>query len=539
MLAIDIPTAIRKGQIIVKVQDASLEWAIKHVMRFGDTDVFPLPFEYGAIQEDWGDIKTFLKRQEIDTWGVREYRRMLTPKHRLGFRIATQLDPLDTLLICALVYEVGEEFESVRIPADQNIVHSYRFLPTADGLLYDSAVNFGTFRKQSIDLATEPSTSFVLMTDIADFFPRLYSHVVENAMISATKSPDHARVITKLINAWNMGVSYGIPVGPSPFRLIAELAINDIDSALLAENIRFCRYSDDYRIFAPNERSAREALAFLANTLFQSHGLTLQGSKTELIPADQFVDRFGRAERDQERYGLQKDYISLLKKLNLFNKYDPTSYDDLDDEARDAVDSLNLWELLRQEATSNRHLDVALVSFVLGRIRELGLKDEDNLLLRYLDRLSPAFREVVETLISQSHLSESDTAALGKKLIDLFQHDAVGYLDYHREWLIHAFTKDAAWGQTDQLIKLYQQHFDSPTQRAITLALGRAGSWHWIKPRKHGVFDLSPWNRRAFLYAASCLPGDESGHWFRFLGPRLDILERAVIKYAKKSPITS
>ena len=56
-------------------------------------------------------------------------------------------------------------------------------------------------------------------------------------MRAATSRPEHARAIAKLINAWNMGVSYGIPVGPSPIRLIAELAISDIDAGLLAENL--------------------------------------------------------------------------------------------------------------------------------------------------------------------------------------------------------------------------------------------------------------------------------------------------------------
>lgn len=521
------------------VQDDSLDWALKHVSRFGDTDVFPLPFEYATIRQDWDTIRAYLASQDLDTWAVREMRRMLTPKQDLGFRIATQLDPLDTLLICALIYEIGAEFEAARIPVSKQCIYGYRFLPTEEGQLYDPAINYSAFRERSLELAAEPDSSFVLMTDIADFFPRLYSHPVENAMRAATTTPDHARAIAKFVNAWNMGVSYGIPVGPSPMRLIAELAISDIDAGLLAEGLVFCRYSDDYRIFVSSERSAREALALLANALFQSHGLTLQQSKTEIVPYRDFISRFSRTERAEEHKELQARFRNIISALELFDSYEPIDYDELDEETRDSVASLNLWEIVRREIDSDRKLDLPLIRFALDRIRQLGLNDEDDLLIEHLDRLSPLFRDVIEVLVAQDGLSEDEVTRLGERLLDLFDHPAVGYLEYHREWLLDAFANDAVWNHTDRLIRLHQTYFDSPTQRAITLALGRANTWHWFKARKQELFQLSPWNRRAFLYAASCLPGDEAKHWYRSLAPRMDILERAVTKFARQSPITS
>ena len=65
------------------LEDTSLDWALKHVSRFGDTDVFPLPFEYAAIHQDWDTIRTYLASQDLDTWAVRDQRRMLTPKQDL------------------------------------------------------------------------------------------------------------------------------------------------------------------------------------------------------------------------------------------------------------------------------------------------------------------------------------------------------------------------------------------------------------------------------------------------------------------------
>lgn len=520
-----------------RVQSSSLDWALRHITRFGDTDIFPLPFEYEAIQSDWDTIRDYLASQDLHNWEVREHRRMLTPKHELGFRVATQLDPLDALIVSALVYEIGADFEAARVPTSNECVFSYRFAPTSDGRLYDPTSNFGSFRERSLELAKDTSNSVVLMTDIADFFPRIYSHPMDNAMQAATTSPSQAALISRLIKQWNIRVSYGIPVGPSPFRLLSELTISDIDQALLAENISFCRYSDDYRIFASSERAARQSLAFIANALFQNHGLTLQPSKTEILPAEDFIARFSRAERDRERHELRTSFGDILEMLGMAGEYDSIDYEDLDDETVELIDSLNLWGIVKREAESSRNLDVPMMRFVLGRIRQLGLTDEYDLLVDNLARFSPVFREIVEALTAQRGLSDDGIVELGKRLLELLNHPAAGYLEYHRLWLLSAFTNDAAWNHANKLIQLHESYFDNPTRRAITLALGRANTQHWFKMRKHDALQLSAWNRRAFLYGASCLPGDEAKYWYNSISRRLDPLERSVIGLATENPV--
>jgi hypothetical protein len=36
-------------------------------------------------------------------------------------------------------------------------------------------------------------------------------------------------VLNKLLSQWNQSISYGLPVGTSAIRLVAEVAINDVD----------------------------------------------------------------------------------------------------------------------------------------------------------------------------------------------------------------------------------------------------------------------------------------------------------------------
>ena len=43
----------RKPDVSIELMDvvssAAVDWALTHVKRFGDTDIFPVPFEFGAV----------------------------------------------------------------------------------------------------------------------------------------------------------------------------------------------------------------------------------------------------------------------------------------------------------------------------------------------------------------------------------------------------------------------------------------------------------------------------------------------------------
>src|SRR6266550_1413809 len=162
--------------------DSALDWALRHARTWGDTDIFPDIFEFVALEECWNDVKAAIQAADMLTWKVRPYRRCLVPKHRFGFRIPTQLDPLDFLVFTALVREVGEKLEAIRIPATDDIVHSYRFAPDAGGRMFSDKYTYQTFQKTSHNKCESLKPSHVVVADIADFFPRLYHHRIENAL---------------------------------------------------------------------------------------------------------------------------------------------------------------------------------------------------------------------------------------------------------------------------------------------------------------------------------------------------------------------
>lgn len=541
---------------MLHVSDGALDFALNHIVAKGDTDILPPAHEFGAILHHWDEVKPELARRDLDAWVVRPARRCLSPKRGLGFRIATQLDPLDTLLITAIGYEIGADLESRRVAVQDDTVYSYRFAPTPAGQLYRPDVNFDSFRARSLELAALLG-GLVVVTDIADFFPRIYHHPLENALRVSTSSQDHARVITKLTSAWNQGMSHGIPVGPAIFRLFAEITIDDVDRALLSDGYTFCRYSDDYRIFVPDERSAREALAFLANTLLRHHGLTIQESKTAVIPASKFIERFEKTEVDQERQAL-KDRFEVLRiqlldeqerridELVERGEFDPwkvhwavgldgytdIAYEDLNPTQRAIVDSLNLWQLIRDQVEGSGTLDVPLTRFALRRIAELKVCGDYKVLLNQLRRLYPVFPQVVMALAAQGEGDDDLKLEIGEQLLALFDDPIVGHLEYHRNWILSVFTTDSAFNHSKQLVQIYNSNADQLTRPEVVAALGVAGLAHWFRSRKQDVTALPPWERRAFLAGAACLPKDEAKHWFRSITPQLDLLERVVAKGA-------
>jgi hypothetical protein len=521
-----------------KIADASLDWALTHIERQGDTDIFPRPFEFEAIRAKWADVKQYLLAQDLDTWTVRPQRTCLTPKGKVSYRISTQLDPLDSILYIALLYEIGEQLEAARLPIAKKLAFSHRFFPTSDGELFERQWNYTSFQQRCHEiLEGDSSVTHVVITDIADFYHRIYHHRVENALSAATGNSDQCRILMKLISRWSNGPSYGIPIGPSPSRLIADLTLDDIDRLLTSKGFIVCRYSDDYRLFCHSELEAHDQLAALADSLFQSHGLTLQPGKTVIVTRDRFMERYLSTPESEELSKLHEQFDKLASLLGLLNPYESVEYDELDDKAKAVIDELNLEDLLREQIGSEDP-DLGIVRFVLRRLAQLNDPDIALELVKSASNVYVALAPIVEYLVSLRSMREVDPIEVGEELLHLFESSIVGHLAYHKCWLLMPFATSGQWGQQERLVQIYDGASDSFTRRKATLALGRSGQSYWFWTGRGTALGLQPWERRAFLAGASCLQKDELTHWFQDIKPQLDIVERAVCDWARANPMS-
>ena len=450
--------------------------------------------------------------------------------------MATQLDPLDAILYTSLVWEVGESIEGRRIPASDHVVFSHRFAPDNAGLrFFDQQWNFGKFQSHSEELAKRHPV--VVVTDIADFFPRIYLHRLEGALTTVLgSSPAHAKAILHMIKSWNQNVSYGLPVGSNPSRLLAELVIDDIDRSLLSDGVTFCRFVDDYRIFCDSPQEAHERLAGLANLLLQTHGLTLNHQKTDVIDSEEFIRTRIQTEGRRELSALADGFEDLVSQLDLDSPYEDIDYDDLPEEVQGEIDGLNLEGLL-DEQLERDDVDISMCKFLLNRLGQLNRTDPLTDVLSETEKLYPVFAEIIRYVgrVRES-LSPGERRCVGKRLMGLLQGSIVSHLEFHRALTLMVFADSGDWGCRDMIAPLYDTYGDQWSRRSAVLALGRYGQDFWFRARKQSFDQLPPWERRAFIRGASCLPPDERRHWVRAIRPRLDDLEKCVVQWATAGP---
>lgn len=401
--------------------------------------------------------------------------------------------------------------------------------------MYSQGVGFMEFQHAAHLAIGKTNITHVAVADIADFYPRIYTHRLENALFDATNKKEHVVAIRKLLAGWNETESHGIPVGSAPSRLLAEITINDVDEALRAHGIRHIRYSDDFRLFCTSKAEAFRHLAFLAQVLYENQGLTLQPKKTNIYPKTQFRRIYLSSPEDKELDKLHTQFEMVLNELGLDDPYEDIDYGDLTDEQKELVDSLNLQGLFLQEVKTEEP-DISIIKFILRRLGQLGDNCLVEPIIENIDSIHPAFSDIVGYFRNLRYLAPSAKRELGKKLLHLIRNSLVSDLPFYRMWAFSLFTESAEWDNEHTFQRLLNASTDQFSRRELILAMGRARHKSWFQSQWRHLFDESPWPKRALLAGASCMAGDARNHWYRSVSPRLDVLEKAVVEWAKKKP---
>jgi hypothetical protein len=521
-----------------RVARSSLDWALMHAEAHGDTDVLPIPFEFAALRHDWPRIAQKLTQQDVHDVVVRPHRQLMAPKARFGFRVLTQLDPIDFLLFTATVREIGATVEAARIPTSNETVFSYRFAPMPTGQIFDPTIGYGVFQRSTrAFLDDNLAITHVAITDIADFYSRIYHHRLENALQACGVNQDRVRAVMKLLSGWNGTESYGIPVGCAASRVLAEAALIDVDEALLANQSRFKRFNDDFRFFCTSYTDAYRQLAFLAEVVFKNHGLTLQGQKTAILTRDDFIRRYLTTFEERATLRLGEQFGELIDSLNLSDPYASINYDRLSIEQKAMIDQLNLAGIFREEIGSFSGPDQGLIKFVLGRLGQLGDASIAQEVLSNIEILHPLLPEIVQYLQRLGpQLSETDRVAFGAELLALLDNSIASSLEFDRGWILSLFTEDVTWGNGARFFPLLSALGDQVSRRKLVLALGRAHQRHWFQSQWRVWTNEPHWPRRALIAATSCLAADASKHWYRANRSKFDDLELAVAAWAEANP---
>jgi hypothetical protein len=279
-------------------------------------------------------------------------------------------------------------------------------------------------------------------------------------------------------------------------------------------------------------------ISIIARALIESHGLTLQQNKTKIVSAEFFRQTYLRENEKREVDTLSERFYDLLDQLGISDTYEDIDYDSLSPEYQSFVDQLNLEGIL-EEQLALEEPDLSLMKFILRRLGQLNDEDAIDPILKSFEKMVPVIKETVEYLLRLSDLDEKHRVETGARLLQIYEDSAspASHLEYSRMYLLRPFADDARWNSDEEYVRLYNDAPDEFSRRELLLAMGRSKKDFWFRSRKQYLGELSPWLRRAFIYAASCLPNDEYRHWVRGIDKQLDDLERAIAVWALRNPI--
>ena len=191
----------------MNLKDTSLEWALRHLNKYYDSDFYPKPFEYEAINSYWTEVKRYIQNLDLSNYVPKTPFTSLAFKSKGTFRVVHQLEPIDAIIFTALVYELCQIIEDYRIPKTERIACSYRLETSVKGSFFDEENNgWSNYIGKSEDLANSYLEGYVLLCDITDFYNQIYLHRIQNIISEAggDEYSNHAKFLEKFLMGLNL-----------------------------------------------------------------------------------------------------------------------------------------------------------------------------------------------------------------------------------------------------------------------------------------------------------------------------------------------
>ena len=496
------------------------EKAVKNIAKYGDTDIFPFPFERYMFEEKHESTVKLLEaiHSNFDSSLSSEPPSTIeemVPVGYFGFRKATMIEPFWNAYFLGLVISLAESIELKRIHETENIVFSYRYEWNEEKSSLFKNITWLDYKKQCVE--NSMNCKYVVQTDIADFYPRINHHKLENELKRVdNESSNTANRIMKVLSSLTKTISYGLPVGGPASRILAELALRHVDEHLISNNIKFCRYVDDYTIFCDSESEAYKQILFLTQKLANDQ-LSLQKTKTKIMPSDEFLDI--------HKYlspSAQDDSTDEQKLLNISIRFDPysnTSQEDYES-TKSAISEIDIIGILSKEINKTR-VDQIVTKQAISAIKVLDttkqleavqvLLDEKNLvtLTPVFTTILRAFRGIYDNLPKEGQQKIDDT------LLNLFDNDH--YLirvNLNISYMIQLLSINKSQKKIRFFTRKFESSKDQFIKRQIIIAMSNWNCDYWLSDRKSDFNSSSVWERRAIIYSSYYL-NDEGNHWRR------------------------
>ncbi|MGB8216958.1 MAG: reverse transcriptase domain-containing protein [Candidatus Methanoperedens sp.] len=214
------------------------------------------------------------------------------PKKDFTMRPGAVPEIIDRIYYQALCNAIAPAIEQNLTKKENNVVFSYR-LSNKKGdeyMFIEPGTAYNNFISYQNSICENNGFSYVLETDIADYFERIYHHNLINLLDGFGCDNQIVVALSKLLRTWTEGISYGIPQGMWPSDLLGNAYLHDLDVAMISDNYKYIRYVDDIRIFCDSELMAKKALMEISQ-IIRPMGLNIQPAKTYIHEKDFFCTR--------------------------------------------------------------------------------------------------------------------------------------------------------------------------------------------------------------------------------------------------------
>lgn len=518
----------------MKLSRDSIEWSIIHLNKENDTDIFPKPYEIDIINENREYCIDELSKLDIGQYKWHLSRRFLIPKDELSYRVITQLDPIDSVFLAAIIKEYGSGIELKRISEPEKIVFGNRFSPSSDGYLYKADGQWKQFWEASKEKAAK--YKYAIRFDIADFYNQIYHHTIESQLIECGFPNEVKKSICNLLNTVTLKVSRGIPVGPHSTHLIAEAALIPIDNSLKYNGIDYCRYMDDFMAFCNSELECRILLNKVADILDKQERLILQRYKTKIFSSQEFIAECNSQLNYEPLNDTEEKIIQIINSHLAGGTYSKKiKWEDLGDDEKDFFSRIYFDQIIEEYLNDNIEPNYPKLKWFYRRLSQLGVPYAIDYTLEHISVLMPIINDICEYFVAAAPNYVGGLKNKGKELHNLLDSELIKSSDYFQIALISLFSRTTELNHFELFARKFHS-FSEPAKRKILFVANSINASDWIRENKEKYSEFSTWSKRAFLISCSCLPKDERKFFFETASMFLnesDLVEKIIIKWAK------
>ncbi|NNH85780.1 RNA-directed DNA polymerase [Rhizobium laguerreae] len=510
----------------MELKASSLKWALRHVGKDGDTDLFPMPFEFSIIKKNSAAVVNELSGIHINGYAWQGVRRLIVPKSEFAFRSVCQLDPLDSILFAAIIKEIGTKIEKRRSSVDAQQVFSYRFDPLPDGQLYSATSGWEAFWSKSRSLCNEFST--VLVTDISDHYNQIYHHTLENQLDLCSLDKAYWHAIKNLLANVTEGVSRGVPVGPHPAHLLAELAMVPVDEFLDSLGVRWCRYVDDIHIFCDSRDEGHAILYKFVEYLDKTQKMQINKQKTKIFKSSAFWQTCDANKVDHPISPLELEMLVAVRTYTT-SPYQRVRISKITPEDSAKLSKQNIEKVLR-DYISAENVDYTRLRWFIRRLTQVGAPGGIEFIVKNFEDFLPAVAEVGNYFEASSQNYQGNWKDIGEALITVYDHGIVKASEYLQVVILSLFARIGDLNHVNKLTKMYSNS-SAMCQRKILLAAARAGASSWLSTLRAEYKNSDPWKRRAAIYSMRALPDDERTFWLKAVKKRVVGLDKLIANF--------